>query len=106
MAHIEDQTAWQKEGDDVFETAGLVEAGRANQVEFTCFASPAYVILVMYSGRRRNGDIACQLLWSQCCEGYQVIPVMIDIAFHEAADMMAQVNVNSWAAKIKDGQVV
>jgi hypothetical protein len=81
--------------------------GPALWSHLTVLNRPCYVVLLPCGGRRRDGDIACQLAWTNCHDHYTVIGISIDVAVSiEFGDLCNHEVVSYWKGEIKHGRVV
>lgn len=66
-----------------------------------------YVVLNLFSGRRRYGDIACQMQYINTCPDYEILVLAMDVAVNSVTgNMLNSENTDRWLAYISQGLVI
>ena len=82
-------------------------SGKANVVDFTAFEKPVYVVLHLFSGRRRHEDLQCQLEWVTAHSDYTLMTLSLDITVDaDLGDLSSSAAVRYWVTQVRGGRVV
>ena len=90
----------------MFQTASVKVTAYAAIVDFTAYVMPKYIILRLFSGRRRHNDIQAQLEYGAAFSTYELIVISLDIAVDETfGDLSNNAIVTHWAICCRSGIV-
>ena len=69
-------------------------------------SGPIYVVLSVFSGRRRYGDFQAQCEQLSAHMPYMVAVISVDLAVDDSCNMMLEENVRKWTSSIRQRQVL
>ena len=87
----------------LFETSKTEVSGVAAIKDFTAFLMPSYIILHLFSGRRRFNDLQAQLEYITAYEEYTIITLSLDLIYGNLADKFV---VAHWIQQVRRRLVV
>ena len=91
----------------LFETSKTEVSGVAAIKDFTAFLMPSYIILHLFSGRRRFNDLQAQLEYITAYEDYSIITLSLDLAVDEIYGNLAdKFVVAHWIQQVRSRLVV
>jgi hypothetical protein len=93
--------------EEVRQQAKVKGQGAAAAVTFSTLVRSTYVILHLYSGRRRNGDLQHFVEWQALSEYYEVVVLSIDLAVDAKwGDLKRRETVDYWLQQVYSKRVV